>query len=157
VHGHQPRPFRDANPPAVAAWESACLPLSRFQPRFLGVWPATGGFGNVILSLNGRTVAAISAQGVYLPSALLLRGSDSLELMGVQYRPELVILNSREDAKKLRVPFSSGADLQGLQRIHYAVITTSSSTEERQAAEVIVAVLYEELRKAISPTSEARH
>jgi len=83
--------------------------------------------------------------------------SDSLELIGIQYRPELVILNSPEDGKKLKIPFTGETALQGRQKTYYAVIVAPSSGEVHQAVEVIVADLHEELQKAAPPISEVKH
>src|SRR5271169_5722186 len=70
---------------------------------------------------------------------------DGLAKLGSQVHPELVVLDSLEDAKKINVDVGlQNAEQVGTRR-YYLAVPTWASGEKREATEIVLAALSQEL------------
>ena len=106
--------FRDSN---AAELNSALLAIGAKQLR------TNSGRPIVIATMEGKSYA------------------ETLDLLGFQYRVELIFLHSPEDAGKLKTKVSVPIALPGRLDTYYAVVSAPASAEQREAAQAVVASL----------------
>jgi hypothetical protein len=73
---------------------------------------------------------------------------DGLAILGHQVHPELIILDSLEDAKKVNVDVLPGSAMQVAAKRYYPAVPSWASGEPREAAEIVLTALSQELKRA---------
>jgi hypothetical protein len=79
--------------------------------------------------------------------------SDGLGTLGSQVHPELVILNSPEDVRRANLSPESQSLIRVATNQYYLIVPSWTSAKKREAAEVVVAHLHNELLKGSNKTS----
>lgn len=97
-----------------------------------------------LLAIGAKDLQSADGRPILIATLAGKSYTENLGLLGVQYREELVILNSSDDVRKLRMDVSLGRALRGRVATYYPAISRSASEEERRAAGVIVTNLQEQ-------------
>lgn len=76
--------------------------------------------------------------------------ADGLAVLGQRTRPQVIFFNSRADCERLNIYLGRDSAVNVSGQTYYLVIPPWAEGKERQAAEVVVASLRQELSKAPS-------
>jgi hypothetical protein len=134
----------------LALLSSACSRQTELEPVVIHVYrdPGATEIESALVSLGARQLRNSHGQAVMIATIELKSYADGLEALGHQYHPELVIFDSLEDGKKVKVEVPPQSMVQAGAKRFYFVIPSWVPGEQRQAAELVLDEFRRELQKA---------
>jgi len=138
---------------------SACSDKTEPEPIVIHLFrdPAATEIETAILAVGAKQLKSGHGQPVMIATIEPNSYSEGLEDLGHHSHPELIIFNSPEDGKKVKVeiPFQSVVQVGAKQ--FYLVISPWVTGEQRQTAELVRTELRKELQRTAQPVTAPLH
>jgi hypothetical protein len=120
---------------------SACSEKGRLEPVVVHVFRdgAAGEINSALLALGAKQLRTSDGRPIMIATTEVKNYADGLEILGRQDHPDLIILNSADDApvdqRNSLVPVESAT------RKYFASVPTWSEVEEQTAAKVVLSTM----------------
>ena len=119
--------------------------------------PAASELDSALVAIGARQLRTSRGQPIMIATIETTSYTEGLQVLGVQYHPELVVFNSVEDIKKSKIDIWQESAVRSPVKIYYVAIPSWASNEERKAAEGVLTNLRQELQKTYEPRNVLGH
>ncbi len=143
----------------LALLSSACSDQTEPQPVVISVFrdPAATEIEKALLAIGAKQLRSGRDQPIMIATEEPKSYSEGLEDLGHHFHSDLVIFNSSEDGKKIKVEVPPQSALQVGTKQFYLVIPSWVPGQRRQTAELVLTELRNELQRAAQPATGPPH
>jgi hypothetical protein len=143
----------------LALLSSACFHQTEPEPVVIHVFrdPAATEVESALLAVGARPLRSTHGQAVMIATIEPKSYAEGLEGLGHQYHPELVIFDSLEDGRKIKVEVPPQSVVQVGTKQFYPVIPSWVPGEQRETTELVLAEFRKELQKVSATAHGASH
>jgi len=136
----------------LALLSSACSDKAEPEPISIRLFrdPAATDIERALLAVDAKQLRSARGQPVMIATIEPRSYAEGLEHLGHHYHPELIIFNSPEDGRRVKVEVPLQSVVQVGTKQFYLVISPWVTEEKRQTAELVL----NELRKELQGTAQ---
>jgi hypothetical protein len=137
---------------SLLMFSGACSVKNEPEPIVVGVFrnPDAAELEKAILAVGYRQLRTSHGRPIVIATYEPKSYADELTMLGRRYHPELIIFNSPEDGEKAKVEIPPQSSLEVSRKRYYLVIPAWVTGEDREAAQLVMAGLRQELSKTTS-------